>query len=108
MNRNERYALAVPTKTKPDYSRWLELLAGRIQATVDMNRSEAQAILQCSDEHLPEMWAIASGHMQKEWGSAVARSDSVLALSHLIDWDKRGHVARLPPPTLWDLMEALP
>lgn len=108
MARNKRYALSVQVDRKPSYGQWQSLMAQHIQAFVDLDPQQARDLFRMSEEHLPEIWSIPMNYDTNTWGEALASSDTLHALSGLIDWTRPGHVIHGRPPSIDFLLEQLP
>lgn len=107
MTRNRRLALAVPSMSKPDRGLWQRLLALRLQKDIDCDPRAAKDALQMSPEQLPEMYAIASGSLRREWGMAIALSDTIDTIASEIDWSRRGRLAVVTLGSFVEFVESL-
>jgi hypothetical protein len=101
--------MAVPAAAKPtDSEHWRSLLPSHLQEQVDRDPALAKEILQMSEEHAPEMWSLSVEGQPAYWGTAIAYSDSVMAMATAINWSEPGELTEGLPASLNEFVEALP
>ena len=101
--------LAVPSKVKPSPQLYPSLLARKLQTLIDQDAESAQAALEMSQEHAPELSLISQEQPPTRWGTSLTNSDSMHSLLSRLDWTKPGKVQSLPQPNdLQSLLEHLP
>ena len=101
--------LAVPSKVKPSPQLYPSLLARKLQTLIDQDAESAQAAMEMSQEHAPELSLISQEQPPTRWGTSLTNSDSMHSLLSRLDWTKPGKVQSLPQPSdLQSLLEHLP
>lgn len=109
LSEGQALLLAVPLKAKPDPQAYPALLAQKLQSLIDQDEKAAQAALEMSQEHLPELYQIARDQFPKWWGTSLTYSDSMHSLISRIDWSKPGEIQSLVgESSLDELLESLP
>ena len=106
---SQAVALSVQTRTKPDWDLYRDLLTDKLNTLIaQLPRQEAKDLMTGSWEHQPNAYAIATEQPIKDWGIALAYSDSVMILSNRIDWKQPGTLKSLPPQNLAEFLEQIP
>ena len=101
--------LAVPSMVKPNQQMYPALLARKLQSLIDKDRESAQAAMEMSQEHAPELSLISQEQPQTRWGMSLTNSDSMHSLLSRLDWTMPGKVQSLPQHSdLQSLLEQLP
>jgi hypothetical protein len=108
LTETQRLVLSVPASSKPEPdSLYRELLAAKLQALVDADPEAARRHLEMSQDHAPELWAIAEEASPSEWGQRLASSEGMARILNKADLSKPGSLTQAEPLELTDLLEMI-
>lgn len=100
MTETQRAALTV--EANPDQPmddqlhQWL--MEKKFRKLIQADPKEAQAAMEMSPDHAPELWEIAARDPMMDWPTQLAKSEAILNLLRLIDWNLENQPGPRPTP----------